>query len=326
MMDGSVLLLIVIVSAGATVLLSRGLLHVAFRFGLMDKPDGRKPHRGGVPIGGPALVLGSVAGLIPLLGLAPTSLGVASPVELLPGGRWTWAGALGVAALGLWDDRRELPPRIKLAGQVVFALFPVFLGRLMVQSVELSGFEMGLGPLAGPLTVLWLVGITNAFNLIDGLDGLAAGAAVVLAAASVVASGAWGEGSALVPSLQILGAAAAFAYLNRHPARVFLGDSGSYFLGFLLAVTVTSSVGGAELEGVPLGILVLWFGYPLGDTLWAIVRRAWAGRSIFAADREHLHHRLCERTGSHVGTVWLLYALFFLLAGLGLLVLGFRGA
>ncbi len=299
-----------IISAIVTYLLAWGMLRWAPRLGLVDWPSERKPHARETPIGGMALVLGSLAGFLPLA--VPLSL------DLLG---WL-LGALGVAFLGLMDDRRELSASSKLLGQSLAALFPILLGGFILHSVCLFGIEVDLGLLAVPFTFLWLLGITNAFNLMDGLDGLAIGATIILAATSAVLSSQMGNGSALALSLALLGGAIVFLRFNIYPARLFLGDSGSYFLGFTVALLTISALQRewGPSERVPLLVPMVLLGYPLADTFWAIIRRLRAGRSIFKADREHLHHQLLRRDWGYRRTVWVLYGFFTVLAVLGLLL------
>jgi len=302
------------VSFAITYLLALGMERWAPRLGLVDSPACRKPHERGTPIGGVALVAGVLAGFLPF---APHSQAL-----------WGWlAGALGVALLGTIDDRLQLRAELKLLGQTLAALAAALGGGLIISSVEIFGVEIALGMLAVPSTLLWIVGITNAFNLIDGLDGLAAGAAIFASMATLVMSVQAGNSEALPLSLAIIGASLAFLRFNSHPARLFLGDGASYFLGFTFALlTVSASVGRWEpLEGVPFAVPLVLLGYPILDTLWAIIRRLRAGRSILEADREHIHHRLLVSSWGYRRTVWLFYALFAALAALSLLLASAAG-
>lgn len=298
-----------LISASLTALLAYGCLRWAPRWGLVDEPDPRKPHARTVPIGGPALVLGVLAGSLPFLGASPWGLS------------WIVGGAL-VAAVGTWDDRRGLSPWVKLLGQLGAALISVASGSVLIPSLDLIGWEIPLGALAVPLTLLWVVGVTNALNLIDGLDGLALGQSLVAALALAALSAQTGDDAALALSFALLGGALAFLAFNRHPARLFLGDGGSYFLGFTLALLALIAPSGPGPEGrgagVPLLVPMALLGYPIADTLWAIIRRLRARRSIFQADTEHVHHRMLALLGDECKAVWAFYGLFLLLAALGM--------
>jgi len=290
-----------ILSYALTHLLALGLLRLAPRLGFVAAC--------GTPIGGAALVLGSLAGFLPFV---PSS-----------GGLWGWLiGALAVALLGTIDDRRGLSAEIKLIVQALSALFPLLLAGFIIRSFDLFGVGIELGAFAVPFTLLWIVGVTNALNLVDGLDGLAAGLVVIIAAAIAILSAGSSNREALALSLALLGAALAFLRFNAHPARLFLGDGGSYFLGFVLSILTVAALGGGwrPVERVPFLIVVVLLGYPIADTFWAIIRRVHAGRSIFTADREHIHHQLLRRSWGYRRTVWLLYGFFALLAALGLLL------
>jgi UDP-GlcNAc:undecaprenyl-phosphate GlcNAc-1-phosphate transferase len=293
-------------SFGITYLLALGLELWAPRLGLMDSPAYRKPHARGTPIGGAALVAGVLVGFIPFVLRSPAL--------------WGWlAGALAVALLGTIDDRWHLRAEHKLLGQALAALVTVLGGGLIIRSVEIFGIEIALGMLAVPLTLLWIVGITNAFNLIDGLDGLAVGAALFISIATLVTSLQAGNSEALLPSLALIGASLAFLRFNSHPASLFLGDGASYFLGFTFALlTVAAPSRWEPLEGVPFMAPLVLLGYPILDTLWAIIRRLRAKRSIFEADREHIHHKLLAKWG-YPATIRLFYGLFAVLAALSIL-------
>lgn len=219
---------------------------------------------------------------------------------MLPRSAHTAALLLGGTAMflvGALDDLKGLNPRTKLAGQVAGALLAYFLGlRVDFLTNPWDGMFF-LGSLSLPVTVLWLVGITNALNLIDGLDGLAAGVATI--AAVTLAVVAWLEGQAQAATAALVLAAVTLAFLrfNFYPAKLFMGDSGAMFLGFNLAAL---AVLGTAKSTTVLSLLVpvLALGLPILDTSWAILRRLYHGQPIFGADKEHLHHRLL-RLGLH---------------------------
>jgi UDP-GlcNAc:undecaprenyl-phosphate GlcNAc-1-phosphate transferase len=286
-----------------TFLLAQGMLRWAPRWGLMDAPGERKPHRVGTPLGGSALVVGS---LVPILIFAPWE-------PLI----WGWLfGALGVSLLGLWDDRWGVSPRMKLLGQILVALFPILISGFVIGSINVFGMSLELGIFAIPFTLFWIAGITNALNLIDGLDGLAVGATLAACAAIAALSIHSGNNLSLLFAATLFGGAASFLSFNHHPAKLFLGDGGSYYIGFTLALISTTSLQAkaAPLQEVPLLIPVLLLFYPILDTLWAIVRRTQAKKSIFQADQEHLHHQLFKSGWGYLKTIWFFYGLFALLA------------
>lgn len=293
---------------------------VAHRFGLLDVPnEGRKMHTRAVPrLGGIAVVTAFFA---PIIGLAIYTnrisgllYGDASLVSAMFG------GALAIAALGMYDDLRGASPRLKLTVQILVAVVMWVAGF----RIELMGNPVGetlvLGSLSLPLTVLWIVGVVNALNLIDGLDGLAAGIALF---ASIVLFGvAFVDHKILLCLLTATlgGALLGFLFFNFNPAKIFLGDSGSMFLGFTLSiVSIWTQRKGAT--AVALVIPVIALGVPLLDTTLSFVRRVAKGQSPFQADREHMHHRLIALGLSHRHAVMTLYVVsgVFALGALALL-------
>ncbi|GIW73124.1 MAG: undecaprenyl-phosphate alpha-N-acetylglucosaminyl 1-phosphate transferase [Planctomycetota bacterium] len=274
---------------------------VAVLLGAVDRPGGRRSHQGEVPRLGGVAIFGATAGGL----VCCWVLGGALPQAL----QANPAGVGGVAAggtlmflLGAMDDVWGLRPLSKLGGQVLAAALAVW-GGCRIEVIGWLDGTVALGVLAAPLTALWIVGITNAWNLLDGLDGLAAGVAI-LALGSVLAIAAEGHCSVAAFSAVLLGATAGFWLYNLPPASIFLGDSGSQFLGFCVGV-LTAYAHAKQLVGSITTVALLLVALPLGDTAWAIGRRYLRGllplraRSplaalarIFVADRGHLHHRL----------------------------------
>ena len=287
-------------------LLSRLSMGIAPRLGLLDRADERKLHRGMRPIGGLALLGGFLIGAAPFLAW---SRAVSSLVV---------GGGL-IAGIGLIDDLRGLGPKTKLLGQLLAALIPTLWGGIWIQSINLGGLELELGGWGILLALLWLVGITNALNLLDGLDGLAAGCAVI--ALGFLALFAWRapDPTALLLTLALLGASLGFLRYNFHPARLFLGNEGSYLLGFAVGVLALEPFQPefGHITELPILTPVLLLGLPIADTLWAIIRRLAAKRSILAPDRGHIHHRLLERWG-YERALGILYGISLVLGLLGL--------
>lgn len=252
---------------------------LALRLGAVDMPDGRKVHAAPTPrLGGLAIYGGFLAVLLltwpwprPILGLA--------------------LGGTLVVLLGILDDCRGLSAYLKLAGQVAAALVVVGLGvKVDFLTNPFDGFIF-LGYLAVPVTVIWIVGITNALNLIDGLDGLAAGTAAIAAVTMGIV--AWMEGQTAIAGYAFALAVAALAFLryNFSPAKIFMGDTGSMFLGLNLAVL---AILGLTKTATILSLLVpvIILGWPIIDTFWAIIRRYRHRQPVFAPDKQHLHHQL----------------------------------
>jgi UDP-GlcNAc:undecaprenyl-phosphate GlcNAc-1-phosphate transferase len=250
----------------------------------MDHPDRRKDHRRPVPKGGG---LGISAALLLTLG---GSLLVGAPV-----GDVEWVEVLGLVlvVVGLVDDFRPVSWQLRLGVQMLLAT--------VVVAVPLSGLEWWVRVLAW----LWIVGLTNAFNMLDNMDALSGGVALITAAFLAVATAMRfpqeaAAGAALIPYLAFMGAVLGFLWFNRPPARIFMGDAGSTYLGFVLAVRALA-IGPRAGEPPTLEPPTLWlapvciFSVPCYDLLSVVVLRLWQRRSPFHADRQHLSHRLVQR-------------------------------
>jgi UDP-GlcNAc:undecaprenyl-phosphate GlcNAc-1-phosphate transferase len=273
--------------------------------GWLDSPDGRrKLHASPVPrVGGLAVFVGLLAGSTLVL-LLPGVTRVADAADESPG--YLLAAALGICVLGLLDDRHGLSPRVKLAGQLAAGLY-IYAHGYSVQLVSNPfGATFALGWLSLPVTVLWVAVLTNAFNLIDGLDGLAAGVGLFASSVVLVFALLNGHADIAILSIALAGALLGFLRYNFSPASVFLGDCGSLTLGFVLAaLSLRGSMKGPVVVAVATPLLAL--GFPLLDTALALLRRFWGGRSILAADADHIHHRIVRRGMTPRQAVILLY-------------------
>jgi UDP-GlcNAc:undecaprenyl-phosphate GlcNAc-1-phosphate transferase len=311
-----------IVAMGVTSLLTPSVIRLAHRLGAMDLPGGRKVHGSPIPrIGGVAVFVGFVAGL----GAAAFLAGfLFEPIQV----DVYWPGLVIAATViflaGLADDLWGLRYYWKFAAQIGCAVYVWYCGfQVEIISIPL-GDGLDLGWLSLPITVLWIVGITNAVNLIDGLDGLAAGTALITTLATAVIAFKMRNLGVAAACVALAGSLLGFLRYNFSPAQIFLGDSGSMFLGFVLAVA--SARGSQKLPTivvvlVPLLVLAL----PLIDTGLAVVRRLYRlshrGRQsdrmaryvlrnlnhVFLPDRDHIHHRLIDSGLSHRGAVLILY-------------------
>jgi UDP-GlcNAc:undecaprenyl-phosphate GlcNAc-1-phosphate transferase len=222
-----------------------------------------------------------------------------------------WLGAFMVVVVGVIDDYLNLPAKIKLTGQVLAALTFVAFGN----SVEWLSNPWAAGPFPGmmyigkwgvPLTIFWVVGVTNTLNLIDGLDGLAAGVATIASVTLLLVALREGQPYVVLVTAALAGAALGFLPHNFNPAKIFMGDTGSMFLGFTLAaIAVQGTLKSATT--IALAVPLLALGLPIIDTTLAIVRRFIHGRPIFQADRGHLHHRLLALGLSQRQAVLILY-------------------
>lgn len=312
-----------VIAIGVTWLVTPLVIHLAHRTGAIDAPDRRKIHSEPIPrIGGLAVFAGFACALA-------FAAHVTGNLWLTPRVSVYWRGlaisATFVLLVGLVDDLRGLGFRWKFAAQALAAAFAWWCGFRIEALTHPLGGALELGVFSLPLTMLWIIGITNAVNLIDGLDGLATGIALITTATVGVIALIRQELGTSAASITLAGSLIGFLRYNFNPARIFLGDSGSMFLGFVLAVTaVRGSQKGPTAVAVLVPLLVL--GLPLLDTGLAILRRGYGlalrgfqspsmGRyvlrnltTIFLPDRGHIHHRLLEVGMSHRRAVILLYA------------------
>jgi UDP-GlcNAc:undecaprenyl-phosphate GlcNAc-1-phosphate transferase len=279
---------------------------IGFTVGAIDRPDHRKIHDGaisrlgGVAVWGAVVYVAALAGFTGLLdGEAFVRVRVLWPCLAL--------GAALLAFVGIVDDVRGVRADLKLLAQGVAALCVVAGGCVIREATNpFTGSSLELGWLGVPVTVLWVVGVTNALNLIDGLDGLAAGVGLIVAGTLCLISLSVGRADVALVTGILAGALSGFLFFNFNPATIFLGDSGSLFLGYTLAVlAIESAHKGATAVLVLAPIMAL--GVPIMDTLLTVMRRLLVSASLMEADRDHIHHRLIALGLSHRHAVLVLY-------------------
>ncbi len=230
------------------------------------------------------------------------------------------APATLVFLLGVYDDVRGVGPYFKFSVQGIAATM-LFIGGLRIVNIPVVFGDHRLPWFVGlPLTVLWVLAITNAFNLIDGLDGLAAGSALFSTLVAFVVALLNGPSLVTVMTIALAGAILGFLRFNFNPATIFLGDSGSLFIGFLLSALALKGAQKAPTI-VAVAIPVVSFGLPILETSLSILRRLISGRPVFTADREHIHHKLLKRGMTHRQVVILLYGVSAIFAMLSLFLL-----
>ncbi len=281
--------------------------------------DGRHIHQTALPrLGGVAIFLAFSVSLSLWLGLSlifPRLVEGLAPDTLLR----IYVPACLIFCLGIYDDIHGASAYLKFSVQAIAASM-LFAGGMRVLNLPLL-FSHALPWFVGlPLTVLWVVAVTNAFNLIDGLDGLAAGSALFSTMVFFVVSLVNHSWLLSLMSVTLAGAILGFLRFNFNPATIFLGDSGSLFIGFLLSALALAGAQKAPTF-VAVAIPVVSFGLPILETLLSIIRRLISGRPIFTADREHIHHKLLEMGFSHRQVVIVLYAVSAIFAMLSLFLL-----
>jgi len=285
---------------------------LAFRLGAVSRPGGRHVHRHETPrLGGLAICIGFFA---PLVGLFFVQSVVAQAfTQDMRRVAGLFVGGALLCGVGAIDDTRGLRALHKLYAQLVVAALAYACGfRIEAISLPFVG-ELSMGIFALPITALWIVGIVNAVNLIDGLDGLAAGVVFFASLTNfVVAYLSFGALPALFMATT-MGATIGFLFYNFNPARIFMGDSGSYFLGYVIATT--SLIGAVQKASTTVSLLVpmVALGVPIFDTLFAMVRRWLERRPLFSPDRGHIHHRLLDMGITHRRAVLIIYGVSVLL-------------
>jgi UDP-GlcNAc:undecaprenyl-phosphate GlcNAc-1-phosphate transferase len=285
---------------------------LAFRLGAVAEPGERYIHsQPTARLGGLAIYLGFGLSAA-LFSTNPATLGL-----LL--------SAAVVTTLMVFDDLRGVKPIFKLVFQIAASLIAILAFGISIHYIGLPGPHLIvlMPAVAIPLTLLWFVGLQNTINLIDGVDGLAAGVVAIVAATLLLAAINHGESDIVILAGALIGACIGFLFFNWHPARVFMGDSGSNFLGFTLAALSVLSVAKGTVV-LALIVPVAALAIPILDTTWAIVRRRLRGRSIATPDTEHLHHRLLDFGLSPQETALVFYFGTAIFAAVGLAIYGHR--
>jgi UDP-GlcNAc:undecaprenyl-phosphate GlcNAc-1-phosphate transferase len=270
------------------------VIKFAIKFGAIDKPNERKVHEKIMPrLGGLAIFIGVVSGYFAggLYNEKITGISV---------------GAILIIIIGVLDDKFELSAKWKLVGQLLVAAVIVGSGLTidLVTIPYVGNFELGLW--SYPITVFWIVAITNAINLIDGLDGLSAGVSAIGIATIAVLAFLGGKMLIFMISIILLGSILGFLFYNFHPAKIFMGDTGALFLGY--SISILSLLGlykSVTLFSFLVPVIIL--GVPVFDTTFAIIRRIVNKRPISSPDKSHLHHRLLDLGLSHRKTVLYIY-------------------
>jgi UDP-GlcNAc:undecaprenyl-phosphate/decaprenyl-phosphate GlcNAc-1-phosphate transferase len=279
-----------------SILITPLIKKLALIIGAIDKPNQRKVHQSTMPrLGGLAIFISFIVGMLILQPINPSSIAIL-------------IGSSIIVITGICDDLFELSAKYKLLGQLAAAFTVVFLGDLQVLFINLPfGGHLEFGYLSIPFTILWIVGITNAINLIDGLDGLAAGVSSI---ALVTISGmALIQGNLFVVAVGtiVLMGTLGFLFYNFHPASIFMGDTGALFLGFI--ISVLSLLGYKNVTFISFIIPVIILGVPISDTFFAILRRIINNQPLSAPDKSHLHHCLLRLGYTHRQTVLLIYTM-----------------
>lgn len=269
---------------------------LAKKWDVLDHPGERRIHTVPIPrLGGTAIYLSFWLAVFISFGLDKMVVGI-------------FLGSTIILAIGVIDDIKGVRPVYKFGWQLLAAIVPIFFG-LSVEEVSLPLFgTISLGIVGYFFAIFWIVGLVNTVNISDGLDGLAAGICLIAALILFWSANRIGQVTAPYLMLALAGVALGFLFYNFHPAKIFMGDSGSMFFGYILGtVSIWGLLKTPTIIGLVFPLLVL--GMPLTDLVFAIIRRRWKGLSIARADRGHLHHRLLDAGLSQRQAVIILYAI-----------------
>ena len=273
---------------------------IAKHVGALDYPNERKVHKQPMPLlGGLMMFFGFLFGY---MFFAPQNTQMLSILI---------AGFI-VILTGMIDDIKPLKAREKLIGQVIAALIVTFYGNILLNDITFFGFYFDFGVFAYPLTIIFIIALMNCINFIDGLDGLACGISTIFfATIGIIAFIMHNIGSLEITiTFIMLGACLGFLIFNFNPAKIFMGETGSMFLGFMIAVVCLMGFKAVTLTSLVVPMLIL--AIPILDTLFAIIRRLIHKKPIYVADKQHLHHQLLNKKFSQRTTVLIIYAVSIL--------------
>ena len=277
-------------------LLTPHVKRLAVKAGAMDKPDMRKVHTEPIPrMGGLAIYAGFLLAVLASIHISRELFGII-------------LGGTVILAVGIVDDLKQLPAKVKLFGQILAACVPMLFGVRIEWLTNPLGGMIYLDYLSVPLTILWIISMTNTINLIDGLDGLAAGVSTIASVTILLVAAQQNLWLVAILTAALAGSALGFLHHNFNPAKIFMGDTGSMFLGYMLAaISALGTVKSAATIALVVPIVAL--GLPIMDTAFAIIRRFNSGKPIFKPDKGHLHHRLLAMGLTQKQVVLLMYVI-----------------
>ncbi len=316
-----ILLFLYLIIAFPTSLITVKLIRkIAIQHRIGSLPSPRKIHQKFMPLlGGLGFTTGIIAAMI-----------LAQVTGKLPWSLWKdylyfWIGLLFIIITGFLDDLKGLRFKLKLLGQTLSAIF-LIIGGCKIQTLSSPlGEALPLNELAIPFTLLWIIFIINTINLMDGLDGLAGGVVLIITIGFLVIARAFNQDFLLVLGIGLIGGLLGFLRYNYHPASIFMGDTGSLQLGYLMAFLSIESLKIAGSHHVYFLTSFILLGVPITDTLIAFFRRLGQGKSPFLADNLHIHHRLLHLGLTHLQTVWMIYLLTLFTVIMGVLMVLFPG-
>lgn len=300
-----------IVSVMISLVMTPIIRKFAIKIGAVDIPkDDRRMHKTAMPLmGGLAIYISVMAGMFLFMDLSKSVVAI-------------MIGATIILISGIIDDLRELSPKLKLFFQIMAGVVLIIGGvkvNFITNPFSDQSIMMSLSWLSIPITLFWVVGITNTLNLIDGLDGLSAGVAMISSFSFMLVANKFDNIPMAILSSAVSGACLGFLPYNFNPARIFMGDTGALFLGFMLAaISIEGVMKSVATIAIVVPIMIL--GVPIFDTAFAILRRLISGKSIMSADKGHLHHRLLKKGFDQKETVLILYLISAIFGAIAVLM------
>lgn len=293
-----------LIAGGIAFALTPLIRRLSLKFGWLDKPNWRKLNKKPMPLlGGIAIYLGFVIALVLCIFKEPFTANLSKLLGLL-------GSSFIIVLVGIADDLKGLTPRRKLLYQIMAATIVSLFGYTIIKISHPLGGDSFYAPtfISIAVTIFWIVGFTNAINLLDGLDGLASGVVAIISGSLFFAAIRINNPVMAILSIAIAGSSLGFLPHNFYPAKIFMGDSGSMFLGFTLSlISIEGAYKGATLTAILVPVIAM--AVPTIDTGLSIIRRLLSGKGVFKADKEHIHHRLLLREGSQKKAVITLYSL-----------------
>lgn len=309
MYDMYKVLINILLSIGISLLLTPVVKKIAFKIGAVDEPNKRRMNAVAMPsIGGLAIYS---TFFIVLFLLQPINNRIIFPIFI---------GATIVVITGIIDDIKEISPKMKILGLLIAAVFVIMMNDLTISQINIPLLGEIILPtwIGFPFTIIWILGISNAINLIDGLDGLASGVSIIALITMGIIGIFFLDTTSIVTGIIIftlVGSIIGFLPYNFYPAKIYLGDTGALFLGFMISVMSLYGLKNVTLISLIIPIVIL--GIPITDTFYAVIRRKLNKTAITAADKDHMHHRLMVLGLTHRQTVLVIYlvaAIFSLIA------------
>lgn len=304
--NGNNIFIIVLVTFVISFLLIPIIKKIAFHVNAVDYPNERKVHTNPTPrLGGLAIFLAFLAGYMIFAQEVTEMLGIL-------------IGGFIILLLGFVDDINPIKPKYKLIGQILAASIVVYYGEISLQTISAFGIYINFGWLSSIVTIIVIVALTNAINLIDGIDGLSGGISIIYFITITIIAFIMGKNTGLetIICLLMIGSIGGFLFHNFPPAKIFVGDSGAMFIGYMISIVALLGFKNVTLTSLVIPLLILVI--PILDTILAILRRFINGKPIGEADKNHIHHQLLKMRFSTRKTVLIIYSISIMFSAISI--------